>query len=85
VIVLYLGKVAEVADRDDFRARPPHPLFGGADLGGADPRSEARAESSAHRAFGHGVWKTTNRADLFRPMARLFGEAFVVVREEYLQ
>jgi dipeptidyl aminopeptidase/acylaminoacyl peptidase len=25
---------------------------------------------------GHGVWKTSNRADLFRRMARLFHEAF---------
>ena len=27
----------------------------------------------------HGVWKTSNRADLLRRMARLFDEAFAVV------
>ena len=52
VIVLYLGQVMEVAERDAFYARPAASLFAGPDLRDPGARSEGGALAPAHRAAG---------------------------------
>jgi peptide/nickel transport system ATP-binding protein len=47
VAVMYLGRVMELADRDELYAAPKHPLHQGAARCRADPRSEGRAQPRA--------------------------------------
>ena len=46
ILVLYLGRMMELADRDALYADAAPSLHQGADLGGADPRPAARARRS---------------------------------------
>ena len=50
IMVLYLGRVAELAEPRPALSPAAPPLYPGADLGGADPRSRSRAPEAAHRA-----------------------------------
>ena len=47
VLVLYLGRVVELADRERLYAAPAAPLHQGAAVGRADPRPERRAHPQA--------------------------------------
>ena len=52
VAVMYLGRIAEVADRDELYAKPEASLYQGAARRRADPRSAGRARARAARAQG---------------------------------
>ena len=52
ILVLYLGRMMELADSASLYRRAPAPLHARADLGGAGARSQARARKAAHRAGG---------------------------------
>ena len=48
IAVMYLGKIMELADRDELYRNPMHPYTPGAALGRADPRPGHRREAQAH-------------------------------------
>ena len=52
VMVMYLGKVAEIAERDALYARAEAPLHRGAPVGGADPGPRPRPRAARDRARG---------------------------------
>ena len=52
VAVMYLGRIAEVADRDELYANPQASLYAGAARRRADSRSARRARAGAARAQG---------------------------------
>ena len=52
VLVMYLGKVAEIAGRNELYARAQASLHGGAALGRADPEPGARPPAPSDRARG---------------------------------
>ena len=49
VAVMYVGKIVELADRDDALSESAPPLHAGAALGDSDPRSGARETPQTHR------------------------------------
>ena len=87
VMVMYLGKVVEIAERDDLYARAEAPVHGRAALGRADPESRARARAQA-RSCSRATCRTrsTRRAACrFHPRCPRFREGHCDVEEPLLR
>ena len=61
---MYLGRIVEIADRDDLYRKPAASLHRGADGGGAGRRSRGRSAPAARGHLGRGAERAAAAAGL---------------------
>ena len=85
VMVMYLGKIAEIADRDQLYARAEAPVHRRAALRRADPEPAARSGAPGDRARGRRPESDQSaRACRFHPRCPRFHEGHCDVEEPQL-